>query len=165
MSGKGVVISIRLMKIDDLASVFHLGETLFTPYDFPNLYRTWDQFEVAGIFVSEPELCLVAEANKQLVGFTLGTVIKKTNTAWNYGHLVWLGVNKKYQRSGVAQKLLNQFRQIMTDKGVRILIVDTQSDNKPAVKFFKRYGFTNPKKHLYMTLNLDEFASGKELQD
>ncbi len=161
MAAKNFTVSIRTMKIDDLASVFYLGETLFTPYDFPNLYRTWDQFEVAGFFVAEPELCLVAESNNQIIGFTLGTIIKKSNTAWNYGHLVWLGVAKKYQKEGVAQKLLNNFKQIMIEKGVRILIVDTQSDNKPAVKFFKKCGFTNPKKHLYMTLNLDNFSEDK----
>jgi ribosomal protein S18 acetylase RimI-like enzyme len=37
-----------------------------------------------------------------------------------------------------------------------MLIVDTQADNQPAINFFKKHGFSNPKKHLYMALNLDE---------
>ena len=52
---------IRQMEIDDLADVFHLGEKLFTAREVPNLYRTWDEYEVVNLFQSDPEFCLVAE--------------------------------------------------------------------------------------------------------
>jgi ribosomal protein S18 acetylase RimI-like enzyme len=37
-----------------------------------------------------------------------------------------------------------------------MLMVDTQADNTPAIKFFKRKGFENPTKHVYLTLNLQK---------
>ena len=43
------------MEVDDLAPVFHLGEKLFTASKVPNLYRTWDEFEVVGLFQSDKE--------------------------------------------------------------------------------------------------------------
>lgn len=148
-------VNIRLAEIDDLAAIFHLGEKLFRPREVSNLYRTWDEYEVTGLFNSEPEYMLVAEVADALVGFSLGSVIEKTSTAWNYGHLVWLGVEEAFARRGVASMLFERFRKLMQENGVRMLIVDTQADNKRAIKFFRKKGFTNPIDHVYMTLNLE----------
>ncbi len=156
MKDNSADVEIREIVIDDLPYVFHLGEELFTPQDFPNLYRTWDEYAVAGLFISEPEFCLAACIGSKLAGFALGTVIEKPRTAWNYGHLVWLGVDKSYQREGIANKLVSEFIERMGRKGVRIILVDTQADNTGAIKFFKNQGFGNLREHIYMTLNLDE---------
>jgi ribosomal protein S18 acetylase RimI-like enzyme len=147
-------LTIREMDIDDLAAVFHLGEKLFTARQVPNLYRTWDEYEVLTLFQSDPEFCLVAEVDDKIVGFALGTTIEKSHSAWKYGHLVWLGVEPGLQRHGVAVKLFNQFRDLMLDDGVRMLLVDTEADNLPALHFFRRMGFGSPEEHIYLTLNL-----------
>jgi ribosomal protein S18 acetylase RimI-like enzyme len=144
------------MEIDDLAHVFHLGERLFTSKTVPTLYRTWDEYEVTGIFQDDPEFCLVAEVDDQTVGFALGTTITKTRSAWKYGHLIWLGVKPEYQRLGVATKLFKQFRDKMEKSGVRIMLVDTEADNDGALQFFRLMGFRNPEDHLYLSLNLDQ---------
>ena len=39
-------LEIREMDIDDLATVFHLGEQLFTAEKWPNLYRSWDVYDL-----------------------------------------------------------------------------------------------------------------------
>ena len=86
--------TIREMEVDDIASVYHLGEQLFTSEETPILYRTWDPYEVTEYFSSDPEYCLVAEARGVIVGFTLATTIEKEGTAWRkYGYLVWIGVS------------------------------------------------------------------------
>jgi ribosomal protein S18 acetylase RimI-like enzyme len=151
---KKLNLAIREMDIDDLAAVFHLGEKLFTARHVPNLYRTWDEYEVLTLFQSDPEFCLVAEADEEIVGFALGTTIEKSHSAWKYGHLVWLGVKPELQRHGVAVKLFNQFRDLMLEDGVRMLLVDTEADNLPALHFFRRMGFGSPEEHIYLTLNL-----------
>jgi ribosomal protein S18 acetylase RimI-like enzyme len=157
------VIEIREMEIDDLAAVFHLGERLYSSKDTPNLYRTWDEFEVTGMFQEEPEFCLVADAEDRIVGFVMGTTITKTHSAWKYGHLIWLGVDPQYQRFGVATRLFNHFRELMLADGVRIMLVDTEADNFGALKFFHRLGFGNIEEHVYMSLNLD--AQIKQIKD
>lgn len=151
---------IREMEIDDLADVFHLGETLFKAEKMPNLYRTWGEFEVVELFNSDSEFCLVAEARKKIVGFALGTTIEKSRSAWKYGHLIWLGVKPSYQRSGLGEKLFNRFIDLMLDNGVRMVLVDTVAENLPALFFFRKMGFGNPQQHIYLTLNL---ASRQEM--
>ena len=148
-------IKIREMDIDDLPRVFHLGERLFQAETVPNLYRTWDEFEVMELFHGDSEFCMVAELDQKIIGFALGTTIKKAHSAWKYGHLVWLGVEPAYQRLGVAEKLFDRFRDLMLEDGVRMLLVDTQAENLPALYFFRKIGFRNPQEHIYLRMNLD----------
>ena len=152
---KRLTLEIRPMEIDDLATVFHLGEQIFTPEQTPNTYRTWDEYEVIGMFQDDPEFCLVAEVEGELAGFVLGTTITKSRSAWKYGYLIWLGVNPAFQRNRVADKLFRHFRDLMLAAGVRIILVDMDAENHPALKFFQRMGFRNPEEHIYLSLNLD----------
>ncbi|MDD2236868.1 MAG: N-acetyltransferase [Kiritimatiellae bacterium] len=149
-------VLIRAAGIDDLAAIFHLGEKVFTSQEVSNLYRTWDEYEVVGLFNSEPEYMLVAEIDGRMAGFAMGTTINKARSAWSYGHLVWLAVEPEFSRQGVGDLLFEEFREIMQRQGVRLLMVDTQADNTPAIKFFQKKGFENPTDHLYMTLYLQK---------
>jgi len=142
------------MEIDDLAQVFHLGEKLFSAEKVPNMYRTWDEFEVIELFNADSEFCLVAEMDHQIVGFALGTTITKTHSAWKYGHMVWLGVNPSLHRKGVAERLFHRFKDLMIKDGVRMLLVDTEAENLPALHFFRKLGFGNPQQHIYLNMNL-----------
>lgn len=147
-------IEIRTATIDDLAAIFHLGEKVFTSQEYSNLYRTWDEYEVTYLFNSESEYLLVAELEDRVVGFAMGTVIEKARSAWNYGHLLWLGVDPSFARKHVGSLLFDRFRELMENDGIRMLMVDTQADNDAALTFFHRKGFENPTEHVYMTLNL-----------
>jgi len=149
-------VLIRAAGIDDLASMFHLGEKVFTSQEVSNLYRTWDEYEVVGLFNSEPEHMLVAEIDGRMAGFAMGTTINKARTAWRYGHLVWLAVEPEFSRQGIGDLLFEEFREIMQRQGVRLLMVDTQADNVAAIEFFQKKGFENPTDHLYMTLYLQK---------
>ena len=153
---KSINLEIRQMEIDDIPDVFHLGEKLFTSEESPNLYRTWDEFEVTALFNHDTEFCLVADAEEKIIGFALGTTVTKPRSAWKYGHLIWLGVDENYQRFGIAEKLFNHFLELMLEEGVRILMVDTEADNEPALRFFHKMGFDKSEEHVYLSLNLDE---------
>ena len=152
---KRQIVRIREMTIDDLADVFHLGEQLFNAQEAPNTYRTWDEFEVTDLFYSDTEYCIVAEADNKVIGFALGTIITKNRSAWKYGHLVWLGVAPQYQRAGVADRLFIRFKSIMLQEDVRMLMVDTEAGNHPAINFFQQQGFGNPQRHIYLSMNID----------
>ncbi len=148
-------IRFRVATIDDLPAIFHLGERLFTSQEASNLYRTWDEYEVTHLFNSEPEYMSVAHIEERVVGFLLGSIIEKRHTAWNYGHLLWLGVDPDFAGQGIGERLFDRYRDLVQAAGVRMLLVDTQADNDRAVRFFQSKGFTNPIDHIYMTLNLD----------
>lgn len=147
-------LRIRDMTIDDLSTVFHLGEDIFTAEYSPSLYRTWDEYEITTLFNSDSDLCLVAEAEGQIVGFALGTTVEKHHSAWKYGYLVWLGVRPNRQKLQVGARLFREIKRRMREQGVRMIIIDTDADNEAAIRFFTKQGFDNIQEHVYMTLNL-----------
>lgn len=120
-------VFVRELGIDDIAAIYHLGEELFTSDLYPYLYRTWDEWEVIGLYNTDPEYCLVAEIDGELAGFILGTII--TKATWTYGYILWLGVNPKFQRRGVADKLV--------DKVISRMIEDVLS-NKHFLVFIRQ---------------------------
>ena len=139
------------MEIDDVSAVFHLGEKLFTSDEFPILYRTWDAYEVIDYFSSDPDYCLVAETEDRIVGFILATTIEKEGTAWKkYGYLSWIGVDEASQRLDLGRRLYNELEERLQEEGVRMIIADTDADNKAAIKFFEQLGFTDRAKHVWL---------------
>lgn len=144
-------VKIREMEVDDLFHVWRLGESIFDREKMANLYRTWDPYCVTELFNTDSEFCLVAEVEdtEEIIGFSMGTTISKK--AWKYGYLEWLGVALDWQRYGIARKLFDSFRQLMQKSGARILIIDTQADNIPALRFFEKIGFSNPHAFVYLS--------------
>lgn len=100
----------------DVASVFHIGETVFSSESYPQLYRTWSPYEVTDNLSTDGEFCLVAEEvrklppkrgrrpkaykehTKQVVGFLLGSVTEKKKKQEGCAYLAWVAVNEVYQR-------------------------------------------------------------------
>ncbi|WP_305045170.1 GNAT family N-acetyltransferase [Geoalkalibacter sp.] len=155
-------LRIRDMTIDDLSTVFHLGEEVFTAEYSPSLYRTWDEYEITTLFNSDSELCLVAEHEGQIVGFALGTTVEKHHSAWKYGYLVWLGVRPFMQKLRVGARLFREIKRRMREQGVRMIIIDTDAENEAAIRFFTKQGFGNVQEHVYMTLNLGRKRKGRK---
>lgn len=147
-------VVIREMELHDLAAVFDLGERLFTADAVPNLYRTWDEYELVDSFSADGEYCLVAEHEERVVGFVIGTIIEKRKSAWTYGYLVWLGVEPELVGQGVARRLVGRLTDLFIEEGARMMMVDTDAENEDALAFFKSQGFGNPVEHVYMSKNL-----------
>ncbi len=149
-------VEIREMRLEDLSAVFLLGQKLFTAEAFPTLYRCWDDDEVMNIFSSDQETCLVAEADGKVVGFALGSIMKKPRNAWLYGWLEWLAVEPAYKRHGIATRLLNQLTTLFVKRDARIILVDTDESNHKALAFFRKIGFGHEIKHVYLSRNIDD---------
>ncbi|NIS47356.1 MAG: GNAT family N-acetyltransferase [candidate division Zixibacteria bacterium] len=147
-------VEIREMELEDLPSIYALGEKLFTAEKWPNLYRTWDEYELVDLFASDGDFCLVAEIEDRIVGFALGSLIDKRRSAWNYGYLEWIGVAPEVKNAGIGVKLLNRLTELFIKNGVRIMLVDTEAENKEAIQFFKKQGFGQEVRHIYLSRNL-----------
>jgi ribosomal protein S18 acetylase RimI-like enzyme len=50
----------------------------------------------------------------------------------------------------------------MQKANVRLLLVDTEEENKPALSFFAKHGFTSPIKHIYLDLNLTDLLEKRK---
>jgi ribosomal protein S18 acetylase RimI-like enzyme len=143
------------MELRDVAAVFELGQRLFTAEEWPSLYRSWDDHEIAQLFSTETETCLVAEAEEKVVGFALGRMMDKPRSAWRYGWLLWLGMEPRFKRGGVATRLVNQLRRLFIERDARIMLVDTAAKNHSALSFFRRNGFGREIRHVYLSQNLE----------
>jgi ribosomal protein S18 acetylase RimI-like enzyme len=147
-------VIIREMSLADLPAIFVLGERLFPADKWPALYRTWDEYELAVHFASDSETCLVAELDEKVVGFALGTLLEKKGSAWTYGYLLWLGVDPDLSRKGVAARLFERMTDLFIKLGARMIMVDTDADNEPALSFFRNQGFGQETPHVYLSRNL-----------
>jgi ribosomal protein S18 acetylase RimI-like enzyme len=164
------------MVLEDLPKVYRLGEELFTAEKWPALYRTWDEYEVVEFFASDGEFCLVAvtekgdpssasapapaapdeDADDEVIGFCLGTLIEKRHSAWSYGYLMWMGVDPGLKGRGIGRRLLAHLTDLFVESGARIMLVDTAADNEGALRFFHSQGFGHELEHVYLSRNLDK---------
>jgi ribosomal protein S18 acetylase RimI-like enzyme len=147
-------VNIREMSLSDLPAIFELGERLFPADKWPALYRTWDEYELAVHFASDGETCLVAELDEKVIGFALGTLLEKRGSAWTYGYLLWLGVDTDVARKGVAARLFERMTDLFIKLGARMIMVDTDAENEPALAFFRSQGFGQETPHLFLSRNL-----------
>ncbi len=161
-------VEIREMELKDVPEVFELGQKLFTAEEWPTLYRSWDDHELALLFGSDAETCLVAEADGKVIGFALGRMTEKPRSAWRYGLLMWLGVQRKFKRNGIATRLLRQLTGLFIGQNARIMLVDTAAKNHAALAFFRRNGFGQEIRHVYLSQNLENdprYLDRKDVED
>lgn len=156
MKAKNDKVVVREMEFDDLPTVFHLGETLFTAGKWPVLYRTWDEYEILERYLSDYQFCYVAEYEDMIVGFIIGSIIEKAHGSWTYGYVQWLGVKEEYQSMGIGRKMLTKMTHTFIKEGANMMMLDTAKDNENAIAFFKKRGFDKIEEHLYLTKNLLE---------
>ena len=152
---KETPIEIREMRVDDIPAVVALGTALFSADKLPTLYRCWEEAEVLRIYQDFKNLCLVADRNGRIVGFALGSLLDKPGSPWKYGWLDWLGTAPRYKRKRIASRLCKQLQSRMIQAEVRIMLVDTYEKNTRAINFFKKIGYDQEIRHVYMSLNLD----------
>jgi len=157
-------VEIREMELEDIPAVYALGEAVFTADKWPSLYRTWDEYEPVGLFTSDGEFCFVADDEGQVVGFALGSLIDKRKSAWSYGYLTWLAVDPTRKRGGIASQLMDAITEAYLKAGARMMIVDTDAENEPAIHFFRRHGFGNVDRHVYMSKNLTGHPAYRRLR-
>ncbi len=145
------------MGIEDLSDVWHLGEKIFTPSNLQFTYRTWNIDELLSLFYSDPELCLVAQdrSSKKIVGFAIGTILKRPYSPWTYGYFLWAGVRKTKQKSGIGRRLYRELEKRFKNKGARIVIVDVESNNIAGLKFIKKLGFKEAQKYVWYSKSLE----------
>ncbi len=155
-------VVVREMELGDLPGIFELGQRLFTAEALPTLYRSWDEQEVVQLFTAEKETCLTAVAGERVVGFALGRMMEKPRSAWRYGWLEWLGVDPAFKRHRIATRLLNQLTDRFIERDVRIVLVDTDAENSDALAFFRRSGFGQELKHVYLSHNLEDHPRYRE---
>ena len=129
--------TIRPMQIEDLPAVYRLGTRSYELTDKP--YNFWSVREVAHHVEVAPNLCFVAVADGDVVGFALGEpsyeILEDT------GHLEWIAVAPEYRQSGLALKLIEAVVDELRSLGRRVVVADVSSANEASRELFRRAGF------------------------
>jgi ribosomal protein S18 acetylase RimI-like enzyme len=67
----------------------------------------------------------------------------------------WLAVSPAHKKQRIGRRLLKQLQERFVAREVRIMLVDTYVGNRPALSLFRKFGFGQEVKHIYMSMNLD----------
>lgn len=125
-NGKNIII--RMMRPEDLPIVVIIDQCAFPSLWQNSLAGLKRAFEMQGIST-------VAVHNGDIVGYQIST------TMTIYGHLARLAVLPEYQRQGVAFALVYDLLEKFEERGLWRVTVNTQSDNIPSLKLYKKFGF------------------------
>ena len=99
-----------------------------------------------------------------MAGFALGSLIDKRKSAWSYGYLTWLAVDPELKRLGIATQLIDAITEAYIRAGARMMIVDTDAENATAISFFRRHGFRDEDRHVYLSKNLTDHPGYRRLR-
>jgi ribosomal protein S18 acetylase RimI-like enzyme len=87
-------------------------------------------------YVEEPRLFAAFLDDEQIGWIELGY------DSWNNRMRVWeFFVKQGFRRKGIGTLLMEYAVKIAKEKGARMLILETQTCNVPAVNFYQKYGF------------------------
>jgi ribosomal protein S18 acetylase RimI-like enzyme len=64
-------------------------------------------------------------------------------------------VKRKFKRGGIATRMLRQLTGLFIERDARIMLVDTAAKNHTALAFFRRNGFGQEIRHVYLSMNLE----------
>ncbi len=81
-------------------------------------------------------ISLVAQVDDNIVGVILGRT-----GVWNVNHLNFMGVEPSHRRRGIGRNLLLNYLEILKQKGIHKVSLNTTSILKPAIRLYINQGF------------------------
>jgi ribosomal protein S18 acetylase RimI-like enzyme len=87
--------------------------------------------------VEQPRVFVAVRENRQVGWIELGY------ESWNNRMRVWeLLVEKEFRKRGIGTLLMNHAVKIAREKGARMLVLETQTNNAEAINFYLQFGFS-----------------------
>ncbi|HLJ69525.1 MAG TPA: GNAT family N-acetyltransferase [Chloroflexota bacterium] len=89
---------------------------------------------------SVPEAALhfeAASSNGEIVGLLTWSLMEWNNTVW----LIDIRTREPQRRRGIGSALIEELKALSRDLRVRGISVETQINNYPAVRFYRKHGF------------------------
>ena len=121
--GEEILISLRRVALDK-PYIKH-----FPPETY--MFSTYDACIRAGS-------CLGAYDDDRLVGIAIAGAQTWNQTLW-----IWeFGVLETHQRQGIGLRMMDELAHRARSAGLRIMLVETQNTNGPAIRFYRRAGFS-----------------------
>ena len=135
--------TIRLATKEDLPAVSRLGTAVVKSMKFYNKEHTAQNIhemslkELKKDFNTYKDSIIIAVAKED-------NVVGLCEHFVGHGHVDWLDwglVDKRFRRKGIRRAMLNYEIREAKRQGCHKVWCNTNPENKPAIKFFKRMGF------------------------
>lgn len=128
---------VRNVGPDDIYTVIDLE---YQNFDYP-----YPPEVINFLYESHRDTFLVAEKEREVIGFVIGIVQKKE------GHILVIAIRDDYKKKGIGTFLMKKLIEIYKKKGITQLKLEVRASNVAALSMYKNLGFkiTNRLKHYY----------------
>jgi ribosomal protein S18 acetylase RimI-like enzyme len=136
-------MQIRYAKFEDIESLVKLLSELFAiEEDFEVNEVKQRQGLKMLLENTENNILLVAENDNEIIGFVSVQVIISTAEGGKVGLLEDMIIKSKYRSMKIGTKLINKMMKISKEKGLLRLQLFADKNNKKALDFYKKTGWT-----------------------
>jgi len=116
---------VRPFEKRDIQAIYSIiRETYFRPW-------TPEEILLENVFSYK----IVLENNTQIIGFLFGEII------FEDANILMIAVKKEFQGKGYGKLLLDSFIKAAKEKGAKKIFLEVSTENKPALKLYKKSGF------------------------
>lgn len=143
------MISVRQAGKEEISDLQNLNNEIFTDnqqYD-PDLDMTWSQSDKGKQYftklLSAPlSCCLIAEEDNKKIGYIAARPKNVSYRNSTYFEIENIGVIPSHRSKGIGQMLIEECLKWAKTKGFQKAFVNSYFDNKKAIQFYKRNGFS-----------------------
>jgi|SRR6185503_14050909 len=141
---------VRLATLNDIPSILKLISEAVPLMIAEGNFQWDDTYPNAEVFENDIELgqLWVAEIENDIAGVAAITTDQEPEYAtvgWNIMEpaivIHRLAVNNKYRGTGVASALMMQAEQVAANRGIKVLRIDTNTNNKATQGLFPKLGY------------------------
>lgn len=142
------MVNIRKAKKDDFDKILKLAKELYEaelPFDknlnkdYYNNQKVKDDLRKS--ISSRKKTFLVAEKDRNLVGYVDGYLMDKEVYISKVAYLDHLCVSEKYRKQGIGKMLMDEFTKIMKEKDAKFIKLNAFENNIAAISFYKKEEF------------------------
>ena len=128
---------VRNVGPDDIYTVIDLE---YQNFDYP-----YPPEVINFLYESHRDTFLVAEKDKNVIGFVIGMVQKRE------GHVLVIAIRDDYKKKGIGTFLMKKLIDVYKKKGITQLKLEVRASNVAALSMYRNLGFkiTNRLKHYY----------------
>ncbi len=122
-------MDIMTMTLDDLEE---MKDTLYSDFD-----NFWSYNVLKQELVNQNTTYIIAKENSEVVGFAGISVCLDEATLNN------IVVKKSYREKGIGGELLESLIELCSDMNMKLLTLEVNTQNTPAIKLYEKFGFKN----------------------
>ena len=121
-------IIIRLMKEDDVPSVYRIEKDSFNDLWSEETYRNYK--------ADKGRVYFVAEIGGQIAAYCVAMLVL------DECEILRIAVDKNYRGKGIGEALINAVLKGSASRGARFFYLEVREGNIPAINLYKKVGFT-----------------------